>query len=246
MKYRTYRKLQALLMGALGFFLLERFWSGQLMIYINRRYQWLIVITAFGLFALALITFNHLPPVWKEDEGLLSHEIAPQSAKWRLILLFFPLLLGVLIPARPLGASVAEQRGVSQSLPLAAGGSAPVSLELEPHNRSILQWLWAFEVLDDPDSLSGQQASIQGFTFTNPDLPDDYFMVGRFIVSCCVADAVVVAIAVQPPADGEVPAGWVHVQGQVEISDINGKDTLMINATQINPIDEPDQPYLYP
>ncbi len=246
MSYRTYRKFQAFLLAGLAFYLLERFWAGRLMLYINPRYQWLVVLAAFGLMALAVILFNNLPPVWKEEEGLLSSQVAPKGAKWQLLILLFPLLLGVLIPAKPLDANVAEGRGVSQTLPLTAGGEPPVALEVEPGSRTILQWLWAFDSADDPGTLVGQPVDVQGFVLNNPGLPESYFMVGRFIVSCCVADAVVLGIPVLPPENLDVPDGWVRVQGQVQIISINGEDSLTIDADHLTFVDPPDQPYLYP
>lgn len=246
MRLRTYRTFQAFLMAALGFFLLERFWAGRLSLYINQRFTWLVLLAAFGLIALALITFHHRPPVWKEENGLLAPEMASGSAKWRLLIFTVPLLLGVLIPATPLGASVAETRGVSAAAPLTAGGAMPETLTLAPADRTLLEWLWAFSAAEDPAALAGQAVDVEGFIFINAELPEGYFMVGRFIVTCCVADATAIGIAVLPSDGVDVPNGWVRVQGEITVTTLNGTEALLIEADQITSVDEPDQPYLYP
>jgi uncharacterized repeat protein (TIGR03943 family) len=243
---RTYRTFQAFLMAALGFFLLERFWAGRLTIYINRRFVWLVLAAAFGLMALALTTFNHRPPKWIEEDGLLSPEMAPKNAKWRLVIFIIPLLLGVLIPDTPLGASVAENRGVSAVAPLSAGGETPETLTLDPADRTLLEWLWAFDAAEDPETLIGEPVNVEGFIFINAALPENYLMVGRFVVTCCVADATAIGIAVLPPDDMDVPNGWVRVQGEVTVTTFNGEEALLILPDEITPAEEPNQPYLYP
>jgi putative membrane protein len=243
---RTYRTFQAFLMAALGFFLLERTWAGRLAIYINRRFIWLVLAAAFGLMALAITTYKHRPPVWTEDEGLLAPEMAPKNARRRLLIFTIPLLLGIFIPATPLGASVAENRGVSAAAPLSAGGEAPETLTQDPADRSLLEWLWAFDAAEDPQSLSGGPVDVEGFIFINSELPEDYLMVGRFVVTCCVADATAIGIAVLPPAEMDVPNGWVRVKGEMTITSFNGTEALLILPEKITPAEEPNQPYLYP
>ena len=246
MSLRRFRTFQAFLMFGLGFFLLERFWSGRLALYINQRYTWLIVLASFGLMAFGIITFNHRPPIWNQEEKLLEPEMAPKNAAWRLLLFVIPLLLGILVPATSLGASAAETRGVSQAVPLTAGGSIPSILALDPANRSILEWLWVFDESEDPADIIGQLVDVEGFVFSNENLPDGYFMVGRFIVTCCVADATAIGIAFLPPEGVEVPNGWVRIKGEMTVTTFDEQPTLLIDTRQITSMDEPEQPYLYP
>jgi uncharacterized repeat protein (TIGR03943 family) len=243
---RRFRTFQSFLMFGFGFFLLERFWSGYLTLYINQRYTWLILLAAFGLMAFGLITFKHRPPIWSQDENLLAPEMAPKNAVWRLLLFIIPLLLGIFVPATSLGSSAAETRGVSQAIPLSSGGSIPSVLTLDPANRSILEWLRAFDELKDPADFIGQPVDVEGFVFINDKLPDGYFMVGRFIITCCVADATAIGIAFLPPEDAEIPNGWVRIEGEMTVTTFDEMPALLINARQITSVDEPEQPYLYP
>jgi uncharacterized membrane protein YcgQ (UPF0703/DUF1980 family) len=221
---RRFRTFQSFLMFGFGFFLLERFWSGYLTLYINQRYTWLILLAAFGLMAFGLITFKHRPPIWSQDENLLAPEMAPKNAVWRLLLFIIPLLLGIFVPATSLGSSAAETRGVSQAIPLSSGGSIPSVLTLDPANRSILEWLWAFDELKDPADFIGQPVDVEGFVFINDKLPDAFL----------------------PPEDAEIPNGWVRIEGEMTVTTFDEMPALLINARQITSVDEPEQPYLYP
>jgi len=233
-------------MAALGFFLLEKFWAGKLTFYINQRYVWLVLLAGFGLMGLALATFNHLPPVWVKNEGLLEPKMAPRNSQIQLIIFLIVLIFGMLIPVTSLGADAAEARGVSSAIPLTTGGTIPETLTIDPSSRTVLEWLWAFKQAEDPTSLVGQSVDVDGFMFIDAQLPDGYYMVGRFIITCCVADATAIGIALLPNGEMDVPDGWVNVQGTMNLTTINGTEALLIDAEQIIPIDVPDQPYLYP
>jgi len=246
MSQRRFRMFQAFLMAALGFFLLERFWSGRLTLYIHQRFTWLILLAAFALMALGLIAFNNRPPIWIHEEDLLVPKLAPQNAGWLLLIFSIPLMLGILVPTTSLGASAAQTRGVSQAIPLSAGGSSPSVLTLDPINRNLLEWLRAFYTAEEPADLVGQPVDVEGFIFINEALPDEYFMVGRFVITCCVADATAIGIAFLPVEGTDIPNGWVRVQGKMTVATFDGKTTLLIEADQVTTVDEPDQPYLYP
>ena len=58
MKARRYRAFQALLLALTGFFLLERVWSGKILLYINQRYVLLVLLAAVGLIILAQVVFE--------------------------------------------------------------------------------------------------------------------------------------------------------------------------------------------
>ena len=247
MKNRTYRTLQAFILAGLGGYLLERFWSGKLILYIHQRFTWLMLLSAFALIALAINAFKHRPPVWTQDEELLIQDFAHQHAKWELLALVIPLILGILIPASALGASAAGSRSINQNTPISARGSNLQSFSLNPEDRSILEWLWAFEETDQAETLIGQDVSVEGFIFvTETQSSGQTIMVGRFLITCCVADAIAVGIAVIPPEGQEIPEGWVRVQGAMNIKAVDGRETLFIEAERLLPIQAPNNPYLYP
>lgn len=247
MRLRTYRMFQAMILTGLGFFLLHRFWSGQLIVYVHRRFIWLVLIAALGLIVLAQSLFNNRPPIRSEVDGLLVDQLAPAGAKWRLMMMFLPLLLGILVPVRPLGAESAESRQVSQSIAFTTSGDVENTvLSLDPSDRSLLEWLWVFDITKDTSDLVGQPVNLEGFVLPDENLPEGQFLVARFIVTCCVADATAIGLAVEAPdINGQPFSGWVRVKGTMQVVYDQGKESLLIEADDIQSIPEPSNPYLY-
>lgn len=247
MRLRTYRTFQSMLLMGLGFYLLARFWSGRLVVYINRRFVWLVLLGAIVLLALAQVVFRNRPPVRSPEAGLLTPMMAPKGAPWRLLALLFPLVLGVFIPAQPLGSAAAEMRGVSPSLPLAQGRGAESVLEMAPEDRTMLEWLWTFDTAENPSDLEGLPASVEGFLFQDSTLPEGTVMIGRFVVTCCAADATAIGIPLLLPESADpLPTGWVRAEGRVRVVSLGDADSLLIAVESLVGIPEPEQPYLFP
>jgi len=247
MKLRTYRVFQAMILFGLGFFLLNRFFSGQLLVYIHQRYVWQVLPAAIGILGLAYILFSRRPLHRPEESGFLIEKEAPHNAHWRLMLMLIPLVLGVVVPINPLDAEAAATRQVRQSLTFSTDPDLTETvLALEPGTRSILEWLWAFNAAQDKDQLVGQPVSLEGFVIVNEDVPEGQFLVARFVITCCVADATAIGIAVDPSGTDELmPEGWVSIRGTMQISRTGGEPALLIEASEIQLIERPEQPYLY-
>ena len=265
---RTQRSLQALVLAGLGLFLLHKLWSGTLYWYINQRFVWLIVLAAAGLLALAALVLprprragelehspapehDHHPPHAPEPEHRHDHghDHAEGSAApvWGLLLVAVPLALGVLIPAKPLGTAAIANKGINTTAPLTAGGGAPVQLELASTDRTVLDWVRAFNYASDPADYAGQAADVIGFVYHGAGLPEGQFLVSRFAVTCCAADATAVGLIVAwPEAAGLADNGWVRVRGSMAVGTLGGRPTPLIQAEQVAGVAEPDQPYLYP
>lgn len=251
MSFRTQRSLQALILAALGVFLLQKILSGTLFWYINQRFMALILLAALGLLALAQMVFHSLrqentPPEAHDHPG---HEHSPTHTipVWGLIVIALPVLLGILIPARPLGTSAIANKGVNTNAPIAAGSSAAVTLDIAPESRSVLDWVRVFNYESNPTVFNGQLADVVGFVYHDPRLPEGQFLVGRFALNCCVADATAIGMAVAwPDEDNLADNSWVRVRGAVQAAALNGKPLPLINAATIEQVAEPEQPYLYP
>lgn len=253
MKLRTYRVFQAMILSGMGFFLLNRLFSGQLIIYIHQRYTWLVLPSAVCLLTLAYILFNRRPLHRPEESGLLIEKQAPANAHWRLLLMLIPLVMGVVVPISPLDAEAAASRQVRQSLTFSSDPNLMEKvLALDPGTRSILEWLWAFDAAEDKTQLEGQPVNLEGFVIIDESLPEGQFLISRFVISCCVADATAIGLAVEP-ADADAlitdtltdTGGWVRVSGSMQVTRIQGEPSLLVKASEILPIERPEQPYLY-
>jgi uncharacterized repeat protein (TIGR03943 family) len=255
---RTQRSLQALVLAGLGLFLLQKLWSGTLYWYINQRFVWLIVLAAAGLLALAALVLprprraaeaEHAHDHDHDHPHDHDHDHAEGSAApvWGLLLVAVPLALGLLIPAKPLGTAAIANKGINTTAPLTAGGSAPVQLELASTDRTVLDWVRAFNYASSPADYNGQAADVVGFVYHGAGLPEGQFMVSRFAVTCCAADAVAVGLMVAwPDAAALADNSWVRVRGAMAVGTLAGRPTPLIEAEQIEGVAAPDQPYLYP
>lgn len=253
MKLRTYRVFQAMILSGLGFFLLNRLFSRQLLVYIHQRYLWLVLPSAVCILTLAYILFNRRPLHRTAESGLLIEKQAPSNAHWRLMLMMTPLVLGVVVPISPLDAEAAASRQVRRSLTFSTDPNlVEMVLGLEPGTRSILEWLWAFDAAEDKTKFEGQAVNLEGFMIMDENLPEGQFLIARFVITCCVADATPIGLAVDPGdadmliLDTEVgTGGWARVTGTMQVTLRQGDPVLLIKASQIIPIERPEQPYLY-
>lgn len=260
---RTQRAFQALILAATGLFLLERIGSGAIFWYINQRFLVLVLAAGVGLLALAqsVLPQRRLrqpqpqPGAEAGDQAPQDHHVHHESrhdhallSPWTLLIVALPVILGLLIPARPLGSTAIANKGLNAAAPLVAGsGGQPVKLDLAPADRTILDWVRAFNSEADPAVFAGQPADVIGFVFHDSRLKDGQFFAARFAVSCCVADATGIAVIVQwPQAAGLADNSWVRVRGPVQVAQLEGKPLPLVVADSVEAVPQPDQPYLYP
>lgn len=251
---KTYRWVQVIIMVAFGLFLAERIWSGAVFFYINERFLPLIAFGVLGAIMLAggalwaarqKDDHEHLEP---DHEHAHDHVHAPPRFPLGTVLLVaLPIMLGVLIPARPLGATAIDQKGLNVTGPLVVSGGAAAKLEIAPEDRSILDWMRAFNYAADPAVFTNQPADVIGFVYRPEQLTSSQFLVSRFVVTCCAADGSAVGVLVEwPQATNLEENGWVRVRGPINVGALDGKPIPLITAASIEPVPQPDQPYMYP
>lgn len=250
MNLRTYRTLQALILAGLGIFFLVRIGDGRILLYINQRFVFLILLGAIGLLAIAQVVMRSRPAPEPQDHDQQDHDHGDHSHDTRsgfaLWVIALPLLVGVLLPARPLGSLAAATRGMNTNAPLSAGTTNQVN-DLPSDQRTVLDWLRLFEQTSDLNTLTGQPADVAGFIYHDIRLEAGQFMVGRFSLTCCVADATAIGMVVDWPEAGKLPDNqWVRVRGPVETGQVEGKTVPLIRAQSVEMIPQPEQPYLFP
>jgi uncharacterized repeat protein (TIGR03943 family) len=253
---RTQRSLQALVLAGLGLFHLQKIWTDTLYWYINQRFLLLILAAAVGLLALARLVLPS-PRAKAEAVEAPTHDHAEGDGHdhgegtaaplWGILILAMPLVLGLLVPARPLGSAAIANKGINTTAPLTAGSSAPGQLDLVSTDRNVLDWVRAFNYATDPATYAGQPADVIGFVYHAKGLPEGQFLVSRFAVTCCSADATAVGLLVLwPQAAALDNNSWVRVRGAMAVGSFAGRPTPLIEADSLEGVAEPDQPYLYP
>ena len=257
--------LKGMLLLGLGIFLLTRITSGTLNYYISQRFDWLTVAAIMGLLLVAgsyryLLRGdeqgsagpdNSVPERAGEADSLAGEDNHDHSHTlgWAgFLLISLPIVLGILVPPRPLGVAALQNREISagglDSVLPAAVRSSRVQ---ESSERTILDWVLAFHEGERPAETD--TADVIGFVYLDDASEEVQFTLTRFVVGCCAADAMAVGLPVSLaaglPSENELAEGqWVRVVGQFATPAGNALPVLM--AEQLDAVPEPNQPYLYP
>ena len=159
-------------------------------------------------------------------------------------------MLGVAVPAQPLGAAAMANREVN--IDLSASSSMPAAVRNATAKpaaaKNMLDWFNQLRTAADPvNDLAGQQATVTGFVFRDDRFAADQFMVTRYAVSCCVADASIVGLVVEwPGAEALVQDQWVEVAGAFAPGEFAGQPYPLLAADTVVETPVPSQPYLFP
>ena len=248
MQTRMYRSFQGLLLLGLCIFFASKAANGQLTWYINSRFIPLTIFGVIFLAVLAQIIFTEIRRSRKHDEEHgheHDHDHAP--APVNLWIMLVPLLIGVLIPARPLDSSAFATKGFNTNSPLVSADSSTKIFETESEERNILDWIKLFNLEADIFQFEGQSASVIGFVYFDETLGENQFFVSRFVVSCCAADGFALAMPVEWSGAAALEQdSWVLVKGTIEAVTLDDRVAPMIVADSVIAAPTPDQPYLFP
>ncbi len=212
--------------------------SGNLNYYINQRFAWLVIVGTVIFVLLALV--NLYSSLRRADDCQHQHF----DIGWDILFIVaFPLLLALIVPSRSLGIE-AINGGISLN---PVGIASQASFQRSPLDRNILDWLREFERASAPAVFNGTAADVIGFVYREPTFAEDSFMLSRFTMSCCVADAFPIGMPVSAPGSADYMAGaWLRVRGELAAADFAGDYLPVLFADSLEPIAEPQQPYLYP
>ena len=227
----------AILLG-MGVYFAWLILSGNLTNYINQRFAWLVVVGAVVFLLLALVSLYS--KLRGADEDCHQHfEIG-----WDILLIVaLPLLLALLVPSRSLGIE-AVNGGISLS---PVGVASQAAFQRSPLDRNILDWLREFDRAPSPAAFNGTPADVTGFVYREPAFADDAFMLSRFTMSCCVADAFPIGMPVSAPDAADYEAGvWLQARGELKAATFDGRTMPVLFADSLTPVAVPQQPYLYP
>jgi uncharacterized repeat protein (TIGR03943 family) len=186
-----------------------------------------VVLTLLGV----IVLWRHR----RGEDDHSAHEHGGEQVAW---LLLAPVLALLLIAPGALGAFALGRTGSAVSVKPGGGVFAPLDPETGPHEMSLLEFdQRAFEGTNGA-SFSGSNVRIIGFV--GPTKADG-FVVARYSIACCAADALA-ATALVTGWEGPVPArdSWVEVEGRFEPG---GEVNPRLVAASVTAIPTPDEPY---
>ncbi|MEM8859666.1 MAG: TIGR03943 family protein [Chloroflexota bacterium] len=181
-----------------------------------------------------------------------DHEHGAPVTWWGLLIALMPLILGLMVPQQALGADALATRKLN--LQTWHVGSVDVALRnnekagLIEGEKTIPEWLVEFANMPRSEwesLIDDEPVAVTGFVYTDERFAPNQFMVTRYIVTCCVADAQPLGLIVQ--TNGELPEfdSWVAVEGEFELIDFDGELSPAIVSSDLRPFEEPRQPYIY-
>ena len=215
--------------------------NGDLNNYINVRFAWLSYVAVILFVMLGGANLYGILQQQKGQYNRLEHT----TLSWGVLgIVAVPLVLGTLIPSEPLGAEAINGTISTNAYTL----NRATQVTRDPLERNVLEWLRVFND-GTPSSFNGEPADVTGFVYREPGFGDDIFMVARFTLSCCVADASAIGVPATFSDDTELAIGdgeWVRVTGAFEAGDFRGAQTPILMVESIEVIEQPEHPYLYP
>jgi uncharacterized repeat protein (TIGR03943 family) len=235
---RADRSARVVLLAALGALLLAKWRAGALDLYVHPGFVPVLALAGGLLLALAAAQLRALartaaPLAAGADERALS---------WGMALLVLAVVVGALVPARPLGSAAAA----SQTAELPPPALLPLSDETE--SWTLLEWAQALGGGVRRERLIGRPVSVVGFVYRPRQgaVPGE-IQVTRFVVRCCAADGLAVSLPVRhPDADSLAADTWVKVEGALRVADERDRTAVFVEADRLTVVPAPATPYLTP
>ncbi|MRX72401.1 TIGR03943 family protein [Bacillus lacus] len=109
------------------------------------------------------------------------------------------------------------------------------------------QYIQMTNIIDKfPEKFAGKEMELIGFVYREPDFESNQFVVARFGLSCCVADASVYGtLAAMPDGEALEEDQWVRVSGVLEQTTYNDWNLPYLQINSIEKIEQPSEPYVY-
>jgi len=98
-----------------------------------------------------------------------------------------------------------------------------------------------------PDPFVGRKATITGFVYRDDTIGKGQFVLGRFAVQCCAADAIPYGIIVESGEEKRYANDeWMTVTGTLTKAVYDGNEVLLLKADKALKIKPAADPYVYP
>ena len=208
---------------------------------LNGRYQYFVRPGFWALLSWALIILVAFTAALFFRVGSDTDQRAGYGPViWiRTAVLLLPIFCLFVIQNDTLGSNAFKNRSSSTVLPKAL---FQIGKDKVPPKDGKLT---PFQVLQYFKDFVGKPIVTEGQVYRDETVPEHHFLVYRFVVFCCVADALPAGeLVFDGNAESFKQDSWVRVEGILGLKIVNGLYFPTIKADKITPIDPPDMPYL--
>ncbi|MGB0563335.1 MAG: TIGR03943 family putative permease subunit [Spirulinaceae cyanobacterium] len=237
--------LDILAMLSWGSLMLKYYATGQLRLLIHPNYIPLTLAAGFVLLMMGFLRLLRLLRQWRQSmiaQALPHFTLLPPGLGMGL--LTGVAIAGLLIPPTVLASDTALQRGISDTLPVTQTQVQSFYNPTPPEERSLIEWVRTLNAYPEPDAYTDQAVDVTGFVVHPPELPEDYVLVSRFVITCCAVDAYPVGLPVKVSDRDDYPAdSWLRVQGVMATETFESRRQLIIDPQDLETIPTPDDPY---
>ncbi|MBW4696223.1 MAG: TIGR03943 family protein [Lyngbya sp. HA4199-MV5] len=241
--------LDVLAIAAWGVLFLKYWLTGKLSLLIHPNYMGLTVAAGVVLLLVSGLKAMLLVKQMRRSVrgGATERHLTLFPPGWSTALLLGTAILGLLISPRAFASQTAIDRGVNDTLTLTRVKPQAFRATTNSEDKTLVDWVRTLAVYPEPDAYAGQKAKVQGFVVYPKDLPQDYLLLSRFVITCCAADAYPISLPVKLAQSRDLykPDSWFEVEGEMMTADLAGKRQLTIVAKTLKPIAEPKNPYDY-
>jgi uncharacterized repeat protein (TIGR03943 family) len=227
-----------------GILLLKYAIDGTLYILIHPSYYILSTVTGGCLLLIGIFQSWRLfrGKLGKSQE--LHSSLLPQGAATMLLL--SAAIAGLIITPKLFTSHAAIQRGVStEAVTVTRSQTQAFHTNVNPESKTLVDWKRTIDNYPEPDAYLGQKAHINGFVVYPKDLPANYLLLSRFVITCCAADAYPVSLTVKFTGDRQKypQDSWLQVKGKAIVETLSGTRQLVIDASDLQPMTAPKNPY---
>ena len=235
--------------GAWGILLLEYWFTQKLSLLIHSSYNPLSLIS--GILLLTIAAYRAWTVVnqsrSKQPLPIVPHlSLLPNGVG--SILLLGVAIAALLITPQPFSSTTAIQRGVGEIITNTQVKPQSFRAMTKPENRSLVDWIRTLQVMPEPETYIGQKVNVKGFVVHPDNFSPQYFRITRFIITCCAADAYPISLPVRlSTGDRSLykPDSWLDVEGTIIVETLADQRQIVIQASQLKPVPQPDRPYDY-
>lgn len=202
-------------------------------LYLSSRTDWVVPV---GAVILTVATVGRLLTLREHDPSPLGGRETTGLA-----LVALPVVIILAIPAASLGSYAASRRST-----IVGGGYVSSASDITDGDITLADVggaLRSDEAMKALADQAGTQVDFTGFVVREKSDPADEFTLTRFMISCCVADALSVEVRVVGAPPGQFDNDdWVRVAGGIYPL---GSE-VVVETSSIEAVERPKHPYLNP